>query len=315
MEKIKILLLGLVFLFLSGCQKNVAVTEQLFAMDTYMEITVYGSSDIAKKGAEELKRLEGLLNREALTNGTLAEETAQVIKTALAVARETEGAFDPTVAPLTDLWGFYGGKFYVPGEQELKQTLTQVGYQKVSLNGNQLDTGNCCLDLGGIGKGFASDRCCELLKTEGVTSGILSLGGNIQTIGRKPDDSLWKIGIADPQKPNETVCSVEVEGKAVVTSGGYQRNFEQNGKEYHHILNPKTGYPAESELLSVTVIGDSATMCDALSTALFVMGLEKAVSYWETKKGFDMVLVTEDDIYHTSGIHPKEAIKTLQCLE
>ncbi len=315
MEKIKILLLGLALLFLSGCQKNVAVTEQLFAMDTYMEITVYGDEHAAQKGAEELKRLEGLLNREALTNGTVAEETAQAIKTALVVAHETEGAFDPTVAPLTDLWGFYGGEFSVPSEQELQNTLTQVGYERVSLHGNQLDTGNCVLDLGGIGKGFASDRCCELLKNEGVTSAILSLGGNIQTIGRKPDGSFWRIGIADPQNPNETICTVEVEGKAVVTSGGYQRNFEQNGKQYHHILNPKTGYPAESELLSVTVIGESATMCDALSTALFVMGFDKAVSFWETKKGFDMILITEEIIYHTCGISPKEAMKTLRCLE
>ncbi len=315
MEKIKILFMSLVLLVLWGCQTNVAVTESLFAMDTYMEITIYGPSEIAKKSVKELERLEGLLNRDALENGTIAEETAQAIETALLVAHETKGAFDPTVAPLTDLWGFYGGNFSVPSEQELQNTLTQVGYQKVSLNGNQLDTGDAVLDLGGIGKGFASDQCCELLKNEGVTSGILSLGGNIQTIGRKPDGSLWKIGIANPKKNNETVCTIEVEEKAVVTSGGYQRKFEQNGKEYHHILNPKTGYPAESELLSVTIIGESGAMCDALSTALFVMGLEKAVSYWEAKKGFDMILVTEEMIYYTPGIDPKEAGKPLRSLE
>lgn len=315
MEKIKILLMGFVLLFLVGCEKNTVMTERFFAMDTYMEITVCGTSDIAKAGAEEVKRLEVLLNRDALQSGTVSEETASAIETALYVARETEGAFDPTVAPLTDLWGFYGGNFRVPSADELEQTVAKVDYRRVSLDGNQLDTGDCVLDLGGIGKGFASDRCCELLKRKGVTSAILSLGGNIQTIGRKPDGNLWKIGIADPKNPNETICTLEVENKAAVTSGGYQRNFEQDGKRYHHILNPKTGAPAESELLSVTIIGESATLCDALSTALFVMGFEGAVAFWERKQDFDMILITKDSIYHTSGVTPKDGKKEIRMIQ
>ena len=168
MEKIKGLLLAFLLFFLSGCETNATVTERLFAMDTYMEVTICGTSDIAKKGTEELKRLEGLLDREALNNGTVADETAQAIEIALLTARETNGAFDPTVAPLVDLWGFYEGNPCVPNEQELEQALKKVGYEKVSLHGNQLDTGNCSLDLGGIGKGYASDRCFELLKEEGI---------------------------------------------------------------------------------------------------------------------------------------------------
>ncbi|MBE7042226.1 MAG: FAD:protein FMN transferase [Ruminococcaceae bacterium] len=315
MEKIKGFLLVVLVLFLSGCQTSVEVTERLFAMDTYMEITVHGTPEIAKKGAEELKRLEGLLKRDAVKNGKLPKETAFAIQEALDIARETEGAFDPTVAPLSDLWGFYEGEHHVPTEKELKQALSLVDYRQITIEENCLNTGNASLDLGGIGKGFASDYCCRLLKEEGVTSGILSLGGNVQTIGRKADGSMWKIGIANPQNPDEILCFVEVEEKAVVTSGGYQRYFEQAGKRYHHILNPKTGYPAESELLSVTVVGESATQCDALSTALFVMGLEKAVSYWQQENTFEMILVAKDGVYHTPGILPKESKRNLICLK
>lgn len=300
-----------VLLFLTGCHSFSEETHSFFAMDTYMNVSVYGKKGTAQKCGELIRQWETFLNREALESEHLKSETALAIEEALNIAKETDGAFDPTVAPFMELWGFYTKDYRIPSREELVSASKTVGYEKVTLG----QSNPCKLDLGGIGKGYVSDKAVDFLKKQGVTSAILSLGGNIQTIGKKKDGSLWTIGIADPENPKKQACVLNVEEKAVITSGGYQRCFTQKGQTYHHIIDPKTGYPADSDLLSVTVVGTSATRCDALSTALFVMGKEKAVDFWNKSKDFDMILITEDTIYHTKGISPQKENKELVCIE
>ena len=158
------------------------------------------------------------------------------------------------------------------------------------------------VDLGGIAKGYASDKVAELLKEKGVASAIVSLGGNVYGVGTKPDGEKWEVALANPLDANDYCGLISIENQAVVTSGGYQRYFEENGKKYHHIIDPATGYPAESGLLSVTIISDSGTEADVLSTALYVMGLEKALAFWQEHGGFEAIFVTEaGEVIATEG--------------
>ena len=165
------------------------------------------------------------------------------------------------------------------------------------------------VDLGSVAKGYAGDVLTGLLKANGVKSALLDLGGNIQTVGTKPDGSSWRIGVRDPEDENGYIGVVSVSDKAVVTSGGYERYFEQDGVRYWHILDPETGAPARSGLASVTVVGDSGLLCDALSTALFVMGLDRALEHWRTYRDFEAVFVCEDgSVTVTAGLEDSFAL-------
>ena len=174
------------------------------------------------------------------------------------------------------------------------------------IDGNQVSLGiNQEMDLGGIAKGYTSARVMEIFREYGITSGMVSLGGNVQTLNIRPDGKPWQIGIQNPNGQQGSLLAVlSVENKAVITSGGYERYFEEDGNTYIHILNPKTGYPADSGLVSVSVISENGMLADALSTSLYLMGEEQAAGYWRTHADeFDMILETEDGtLYVTEGI-------------
>lgn len=214
--------------------------------------------------------------------------------------------FDFTIYPLMKLWGFPSGEYHVPSKGEIGELLPLVDASQVRLDGMEVSLGEGQqTDLGGIAKGYTSARVMEIYKEYGITSGMVSLGGNIQMLNRKPDGSGWRVGIQDPAGDQGEVAAVlEAENQAVVTSGGYERYFEEDGNTYIHILDPRTGYPAEGDLASVTVVSADGTLADALSTALYIMGREGAVSYWKTYgEDFELVLITaEGDIYVTEGI-------------
>ena len=204
--------------------------------------------------------------------------------------------FDPTVYPLVCLWGFPSGEYHIPTEAELTGALAHTGPQHLQLDGAAaaLDAG-CSVDLGGIAKGYAAELCARQLEDAGAQAAMLSLGGNVQTVGSKPDGSPWQVGIADPDDPSSAIAVVRFTGsKALVTSGDYQRYFEQDGVRYHHILDPQTGRPVQNGLRSVTILADSGTLADGLSTALFVMGLERATEFWRASSDFEAVFITED---------------------
>ena len=222
----------------------------------------------------------------------------------MALSHRTGGALDPTVYPLVCLWGFPAQAYRVPTDEEIAATLALVGPQHVRQSGTQvqLDDGTQ-LDLGAVAKGYAGQRCADALEDQGVAA-ILTLGGNVQTVGRKPDGTDWQVGIADPDAPETSLAVLQLRGtNSIVTSGGYQRYFTENGQRYHHILDPATGRPADSGLASVTIVAKDGLLADALSTALFVMGLDEAAAFWQESDDFEAVLIdAQGQGYVTSGL-------------
>lgn len=302
---------------LTGCTTSAPQEAEFFAMDTLMSVKLWGGEASASDVSAEINRLEALLSvtREtsvlsqlnAAGSAELSADTTFLLTQALALSERTDGAFDPTVYPLVEAWGFPTKEYRVPAQTELDSLLSCVGTEHVHFDGSAvtLDAGTR-LDLGGIAKGYAAQCCAELLKEKGVDAAILSLGGNVQTIGSKPDGSAWVVGIADPSDPSQAIAVLTFEGSmALVTSGTYQRYFEENGVIYHHILDPQTGLPADSGLLSVTILAQDGTLADGLSTALFVMGLEEGSRFWRESNDFEAVFLTsEGKILATEGAAP-----------
>ena len=302
---------------LTGCTTFAPQEADFFAMDTLMSVKLWGGEAATSDVSAEINRLEALLSvtREtsvlsqlnAAGSAKLSADTASLLAQALALSERTGGTFDPTVYPLVEAWGFPSKEYRVPDQTELDSLLSCVGTEHVRFDGVTvtLDAGTR-LDLGGIAKGYAAQCCAELLKGKGVEAAILSLGGNVQTVGSKPDGSAWVVGIADPSDPSQAIAVLTFEGSmALVTSGTYQRYFEENGVIYHHILDPQTGLPADSGLLSVTVLAQDGTLADGLSTALFVMGLEEGSRFWRESNDFEAVFLTsEGRILATEGAAP-----------
>ena len=303
----------------SNPQKNNELKESsktVYAMDTVMDISAYGSDaeTVLNTVEKEIMRLDNLLRRKNESSEVykinscksvyVSSDTANLIKKALDISKSTDGAFDISIAPVMDLWGFYTKEFNVPDESGLKDALSRVNYNNITVDGNNVSVSeNTEIDLGGIAKGFLSDRIIQIYRENGIESGIVSLGGNVQTLGRKPDGKLWRVAIQNPDNEGAYLGILSVEDMAVITSGGYQRYFEKDGITYHHIINPDDGFPSNSGLKSVTVVGESGTLADGLSTALFVMGLQKSIDYWKTCDGIDIVMLTDnDELYITEGL-------------
>ncbi|MGN1030865.1 MAG: FAD:protein FMN transferase, partial [Butyricicoccaceae bacterium] len=298
-------------LCLTGCAQKEYQTS-FYAMDTFMSITAYGSQaeQAVTEANQYINALESKISRtrensevSELAKGdavTLSDDTAQLLRTALEMAEQTEGRFDPTVAALSDLWQIGKEGQHIPEEAEIAQALRTVGYQNIRMDGNTAQlSGSAKLDLGGIGKGYAADRTADILRENCVERAVIALGGNIYVLGSKSKDEGWKIGITDPDKEEEYVAALEVSDISVVTTGDYERYFEQDGKRYHHVFDPETGYPADTDLRSVTVVREQSAEADALSTALFVMGYEQAVQYCE-EHDIAAVFIRNDHTIRTS---------------
>ncbi len=282
---------------LGGCAKEYSPVEKsLWAMDTYMELRIWGRD--AAEGADDIETMLRELERKwsvtgsgllARMNGgeevSLEEADAALLARLEALSRRTGGAFDPRLHSVSQAWGFYNGQYRVPRQSEIDEALSEKQW-----------------DLGAALKGYAGQEAARMLAERQVERAVLSLGGNIQTYGEKPDGTPWGIAIANPFG-GDPVGTIHVSGTAsIVTSGSYQRYFEKNGVRYHHILNPQTGYPADSGLVSVTVISRDGLTADALSTALFVMGLERGSTLWRESDDFEAVFIlTDGKIYATEG--------------
>ena len=295
------------------------VSQEIFAMDTYMTVTAYG--DNAQKGVTdavaEIQRLDNLLSigkedseiskLNKSGSAALSDDTAVMVAKALDLYKSTGGAFDITVLPLMELWGFTTQEYYVPTDDEIQSTLQRVGADKLTWDESTktLTLGDKQeIDLGGIAKGFTSSRIMEIFKKDGVTCGMVSLGGNVHLLGTKQDGSAWRVGIQDPNNTDDMLGVLEANDCAVITSGAYERNFEKDGVTYHHIIDPATGKPSNSGLTSVTIVSKDGTLADGLSTSLFVMGKDKAIAYWKQHADeFDTILVDKDrNVYITEGI-------------
>lgn len=300
-------------LMLAGCGAQTSAeessqTREVYAMDTVMTLEAYGQNADAAldEAVAEIERLDALWSI-ASSDGEIAQlnaekqitasaDTLALLTRAKEISAATDGLFSTTIAPLMEAWGFTSGDYRVPDEAELSALLAHVDDEEIAISDSTVTIpADAKVDLGGIAKGFTSARVMEIFRENGVENGILSLGGNVQALGTKPDGSLWRVGLQDPADERALFATLELADKAVITSGAYERNFEQNGIVYHHIIDPRTGYPAESGLSSVTIVSDDGTLADGLSTALFIMGKEAAVEFWRSRRDdFDMVLLADD---------------------
>ena len=296
------------------------VSKDLFAMDTYMTLTAYGehAQEAVDKAAERVEELDALLstgdeNSEIYQlnqsgKGTLSEDGGYLVERALELYKKTDGAFDIAIYPVMQAWGFPTQEYHVPDDATLKEKLaladaSKVNYdkdtRKISFGQDGME-----IDLGGIAKGYTSSQIMQIYQDCGVTSGLVNLGGNVQALGCKTDGSKWRVAIQSPDDTEDYLGILEIENQAVITSGGYERYFEEDGVTYHHIIDPATGYPADSGLISVTIVSDDGTLADGLSTSLFIMGEEKAAQFWrENSDEFETIMETSDGkLYVTEGI-------------
>ncbi len=286
-------------------------SRDLFAMDTYMTITAYGEKkeQAVEAAVKEIQRLDKLLSAQdpdsevAIVNGNgsevLSQETGTLVRRSLDLYRQTDGLFDIAIYPLMQEWGFTTQEYKVPNKEKIEELLKKTDGTKIQYDNEtrQLTLPDAMqIDLGGIAKGYTSSRIMEIFDEYGVTSGLVSLGGNVQAKGKKNTGENWRIGIQNPDKSSQDYLGIlEISDRAVITSGGYERYFEQDGIVYHHILDPRTGYPADSGLTSVTIVSGDGTLADGLSTSLFIMGKEKALAYWhQHTKEFDVILLEKD---------------------
>ncbi len=296
------------------------------AMNTFMTVSVYADSE--KKGQEVCRKIQKRVEvLEQILSTTLPSSDVYFInhnsklpspiKTELGVLldfcgkmyEKTDGAFNPSLYPLIHEWGFTTGVYKVPSEDVIQKLLLNIDFNKLYglAAGDEIPAG-MEIDFGAVGKGYAADEILLILQENGIKSALLDFGGNIQAVGKKPDGSLWKVGIKNPWD-GQVACALSVESKAVVTSGGYERFFEKDGFRYIHIFDPATGCPSQSDLESVTIVCESGKYADALSTALFVMGKEKAVAWWKhqmeekTLPAFDFILITKSgELVYSAGL-------------
>lgn len=304
-------------LLLSVCCSCAPASQQttFFAMDTVMTLELYGDKAALEAAKEEILRLDSLfsigiaesdisrLNESGKTE--ISPETAEVLACGQAISQATDGALELTIAPLVDCWGWYEGAAAVPDSAALSQALALVEDSGLTLNGQHaaLSRSGMAVDLGCIAKGYTASHVAQMLSQLGVSSALLNLGGNVQALGAKPDGSDWVVGIADASDPAAYLATLPVSNCAVVTSGDYQRYFEEGGKRYHHILDPKTGYPTDNGLHAVTVVCADGTLADGLSTALFVLGFAQAEAFWQSGiYDFEAVFQTDEGLFVTAGL-------------
>ena len=293
------------------------VSEVGFYLDTVITLTAYTEDGQALKDAlEECGRYERLLSRTAEGSDVwkinhaggqpveVSEDTLAILRCAQEISRLSDGAFDVTIAPASTLWDFTSGETKLPDSEELERAAELVDYTKLRIDGNLVTLPEgMMIDLGGIAKGYIADRVKAYLEQRGVRHAILSFGGNIVAIGKKPDGEEWKVGIQDIDKPTGEIMLVSRNsGGSTVTSGIYERGFELEGVRYHHILSPEDGMPVQNELASVTIFSENSMEGDALSTTVFVLGPEKGMDLVNAIDGVEALLIFRDrSVLYSAG--------------
>lgn len=310
-----------------GCSKEEVAeeppTRTELIMGTVVKVTLYenGSEEILDKVFERVKEIESLvsinqdnteldkLNENAgIKPVKLSDTSFEIIEKALYYSEISNGEYDLTIGPLVKLWSIGLPEAKVPTQEEIDETIKKIDYSKVQLNKDTkevfLEEKGMLLDLGSIAKGYAADEIVKILNEENIDSAIIDLGGNIYALGLKEGNRNWKIGIQNPyDERGRIIGALEVSNKTVVTSGVYERYIEQDGEKYHHILNPSTGYPYETEIAGVSIISDKSIDGDALSTLIFTKGLEEGLEFVENIDGVDAIFVTNDkEVYVTKGL-------------
>ena len=305
-------------IFLFGCQHQQYSKETLtdFYLNTVVSVTVYESqsdSYSAKELCENCmnmtadyenlfsKTIEGSdiwnINHSGGVPVTVSDETITLLQTAISYSELSNGLVDPTIGTLSTLWNFSENKKTVPSDEEIQRALSHVDYHAIHIEGSQVYSSDpdACIDLGFIAKGYIADRLKEYLCSQGVSSAIINLGGNVQTIGNKPDNTAYKVGVQKPFAETGTaLLSVSVTNKSVVSSGNYERCFWIDDTLYHHILSTENGYPVTNDLSQVTIICDSSADGDALSTLCFILGYDKGRELIENLPDTEAIFVMQD---------------------
>ena len=333
MEKFKALIFVFLIIFISSCGKK-EYSKVEFLMDTVVEIKIYHRSKAEAQEAidssmEEMRRVEqkmsyflpgsevSRINKEAFLEGkkgsllaegwiSVSDELFSLLEESVLLSELTKGCFDITIYPLWKIWKFEGENLEVPGKGEIERALKLVAYKNMILQNGKINftKKGMGIDLGGIAKGYAVDAAIKALKERNVESAMVNAGGDIYVLGRKQGKP-WRIGIRHPRREGEILGTIEVENRAIVTSGDYERFFFSGGKRYHHIVNPKTGYPAY-ECQSVTIVAKEATFADGLATGIFVLGPKEGMALIENLEGVEGVIVNkEGDVSASSGLVSK----------
>ena len=318
-----ITLLILCFIFITGKKEKIEAIKSSYVLGTLINLKAIGNQ--AEKSVNEaIDRLNDIDDKmSAFKQGsdisrvnskagfaieTVSKDTYFVVKKAVEYSKILEGTFDPTIRPLVKLWNIGADQEVIPQKEQIEETLKLVNCEDVILDESNftimLRNKNQALDVGGIAKGFAADVVRDIFKKYSIKSGLIDLGGNIFALGGKEDGSPWRVGIQNPFKSRgEYIGVLSVKDKSIVTSGNYERYFMKDGQRIHHILDPKTGYPSKSKIISATIISDNSIDGDGLSTGIYILGVEKALKIIEGIEGIEAIFVTEDkEVYTTSGI-------------
>jgi len=316
-------------LFLSACAQPKIVSGATFALDTLVDLKIYGyrnqkagealiqdSFDLLSSLEDTLSlHVEGsdiynLKQNAGVRPVAVSDLTYRVLEDSLFFSEKTGGLFDVTIGPLIDLWAIDPPDGHYPSAAELDAVLPLIDYHRIEFLGNnqiELRDKGMVANLGAIAKGTIADELKAFLIENGVKSALINLGGNVLAVGSKPDGSSFVIGIQDPDKGRgEYLLSLEINDEAVVSSGDYERYFEYEGKKYHHILNPKTGFPADTNIKQVTIVTQNSQMADGLSTSVLLLGVQDGIRLVESLDGVEAILMTKDNyIYFTEGLRGK----------
>ncbi len=313
-------LLLLALLLLCGCGER-EYTYEIFAMNTVIGLRFTANSqqeadnlarecevlisEIEQQTSRTLETSDVALFNAASDSILLGVHSHAILERALEISALSDGAYDLTVAPLVALWNVTAENPRIPDADEIAAALAHVGYEKLTLYGGTLTKSDpaCAIDLGSIAKGYALGKTAELLSEAGVKGAVISFGGNVAAVGKKADGSLWKIGIKNPVAPTEAAGYLHIEDGCVSVSGDYERYFELDGRRYHHIISPSDGYPASGGIHSVAILCDDAMTGDALSTAIFVGGIELCEKLYTAESyRFEALIYTDDGVYMTEGM-------------
>ncbi len=313
-------------MLLTGCIKDKElVTNSTYMLGTFLQVSIWTEEqakgeeiiancfrriqEIEKKMSVNIESSEvSEINRNAgIKEIEVSSDTAFVLRKAKEYASLTKGEYNPAIGTLVKLWGIGTDRERVPEKNEIDEVIQYVNYKDIEIQeGNKVKLARegMYIDLGGIAKGYAADEVLMILKESGIQHAIINLGGNIYALGKKSDGSDWKVGIQDPYEPTGTHMGVvEITDKTVVSSGNYERYFMKGDIRYHHIIDPKTGYPADNGIISATIISNSSIDADALSTGTYVLGLEKGMELIENINGVECIIITEDKgVYLSSGM-------------
>jgi len=313
----------LILIFITGNNKKTCIVREIYSLGTLNQIKVYGKNaeKAVKESIEKLCEIDNKMssfkehseiskiNKQAgIKPQIVSKDTFYVIQKAIKYCSLSRGAFDITIGPVVSLWGIGKEGARIPAINEINETLKIVNYKNVVIDKNNssifLENEKQKIDVGGIAKGYAADELRNIILKNGIKSALINLGGNILVVGTKEDGTPWNVGIQDPLKMRgEFALTISVINKSVVTSGNYERYFYKDCKRYHHIINPSTGYPSESEIISATIISDYSIDGDGLSTGVYIMGIHNAIKLIEGIKGVDAIFITKSkEVYVTTGI-------------